>query len=340
MSVPSLSWFAETFPLLLERRDLEPAQVRRAVGEMIAGRCDEAEAAAFLAALRMKGESPSEIAAAASVLREHMVRLTWAGGAVLDTCGTGGDGSGTFNVSTAVALVVAGAGVPVVKHGNRAVSSRSGSADVLLELGVPVESGPEWARGCLERFGFAFCFAPHFHPALAHMAKLRRKLGVRTVFNLLGPLANPAAAEYQLLGVGRPELLDPLAGALAQLGVRQAFLVCARDGLDEVSLCSPTLVRKVSSGTVTALEWSPDEFGLELCRADELAASGPEASAAIIRSILAGEESAARRVVLANAAAALLAAERVSSLPEGVAQAAEAIDRGAARRVLEQLAHS
>jgi anthranilate phosphoribosyltransferase len=264
-----------------------------------------------------------------------MIRLTPPSRPVLDTCGTGGDGSGTFNISTATALVVAGAGVPVVKHGNRSVSSRSGSADVLAALGVGVESGPAWSQSCLNETGFAFCFAPHFHPALAKVGPLRQKLGVRTIFNLLGPLLNPAGAEHQLLGVGRADLLDPMAGALARLGTTRAFLVCGRDGIDEVSLSSPTLVRAVRNGTVESLEWTAADFGLEPVEPGVLRADGPPDSAAIIRQVLAGSDDPARRVVLANAAAALVAAGRAATLRDGVAVAAQSIDSGAARRVLE-----
>jgi anthranilate phosphoribosyltransferase len=312
-----------------------------AVRELVAGRVDDARAAAFLTALRIKGESASEIADAARVLREQMVRLVPINGPVLDTCGTGGDDSGTFNISTAAALVVAGAGIPVVKHGNRAVSSRSGSADVLRELGVDIEGGPEWAQKCLDRIGFAFCFAPHFHRGMTHVAALRKKLGVRTIFNLLGPLANPANAPYQLLGVGKPELLDPLAGALAELGTRQAVLVCSRDGLDEVSLAAPTLVRIVRGDEYESREWTPADFGLGTVTTDEIQAAGPADSAAIIRDVLNGKNDPARLVTLANAAAALWAAEAVSTLKDGVARAESAIRGGAARTVLENLkAHS
>jgi anthranilate phosphoribosyltransferase len=309
-----------------------------AIRDLVAGRVDEALAAAVLTALRMKGESAEEIAAAALVLREQMVRLVPVSGPCLDTCGTGGDDSGTFNISTAAALVAAGAGVPVVKHGNRAVSSRSGSADVLRELGVNTEAGAEWSQRCLDRIGFAFCFAPHFHLGMAHVAKLRRKLGVRTIFNLVGPLANPASAEYQLLGVGKPELLDPLAGALAQLSVHRAVLVCSFDGLDEVSLAAPTMVRVIEGGSFTTCEWSPDDFGLKAVRIDEIRAESPAASATIIRSVLEGTDGPARRIVLANAAAALWVAGHASTLKEGVEQAAAAIQSGKARSILEQLA--
>ncbi len=337
MDLPAPIWFAELFPQLLAGRTLPAGGVTEAVRDLVAGRVDDARAAAFLTALRMKGEAATEVAAAALVLREQMVRLVPVSGHVLDTCGTGGDDSGTFNISTAAALVACAAGVPVVKHGNRAVSSRSGSADVLRELGVPVEAGADWAQKCLDRIGFAFCYAPHFHRGMAHVSALRRKLGVRTLFNLLGPLANPADAPYQLLGVGKPELLDPLAGALAELGTRQAVLVCSRDGLDEVSLAAPTMVRVVRGKEYDAREWSPDEFGLGTVSLSEIVADGPAASAAVIRRVLADEDVPARRLVLANAAAALWAAEAVPTLRAGVDRAAAALAAGTPRALLDTL---
>jgi anthranilate phosphoribosyltransferase len=329
--------FADCIAALLKRRDLNDAQMRGVMSEIVAGRWGEAETAALLVALRIKGESAEEIAAAAAVLREHMVRLETGRDDVLDTCGTGGDGTETFNISTAAALVAAGTGVPVVKHGNRAASSRSGSADVLAALGVTVEADAARARLCLDRAGLAFCFAPHFHPALRDVAGLRRRLGIRTLFNCLGPLVNPAEAPYQLLGVGRAEWLDPLAGALARLGVRRAYLVHAEDGLDEVSLSGVTLVREVHRGNVRQMKWLPADFGLAPCTLDQLQVCGPDESAQVISSILDGAEGPRARVVLANAAAALLAAERVGSLAEGVTVAAETVASGRARGVLEAL---
>ena len=339
MSVPTASppWFASTLAALTERRDLDGVRMCELMHGLVGGACDDAATAALLVALRMKGETADELATAAAVLREYMVPFHTGRDGLLDTCGTGGDGAGTFNISTATALVAAGAGVPVVKHGNRAASSRTGSADVLAALGVAVEGDVHCARRCLEAVGMAFCFAPHFHPALARVAAVRRRLGVRTLFNWLGPLANPARAPYQLLGVGRAEHLDRLAGALTRLGTRRALLVCGRDGLDEVSLAGPTLVRDVREGQVVAREWTPADFGLAPCRLDELRARDAEESAAVIRGILAGREGPAYRVVLANAAAALLAAERVGTLPQGVEQAAAAVADGRAAAVLQGL---
>jgi anthranilate phosphoribosyltransferase len=331
------AWLAEILSTLLARRDLDEARMRAVMQRMISGSCTEAETAALLVALRMKGESVVELATAAAVLREQMVPLETARPDVLDTCGTGGDGANTFNISTATALVVAGAGVPVVKHGNRAASSRSGSADVLAALGVQVEAESGCARHCLDEAGMAFCFAPHFHPALRQVGPVRRQLGIRTLFNCLGPLLNPASAPYQLLGVGHVELLDLLAGALAHLGIRHALLVCGRDGLDEVSLSAATMVREVRGHTVERWEWQPEDFGLDRCTLEELKADGPKQSAAMIEAILDGQNGPATRLVLANAAAALLAAERVSTPKDGVALAAEAIHSGRAKQVLQRL---
>jgi anthranilate phosphoribosyltransferase len=305
--------------------------------EVMTGRCPEPEAAALLIALAMKGETAAEIAAAAEVLREHMVAFDPGCAAVLDTCGTGGDGINTFNISTAAGLVVAAAGTAVVKHGNRSASSCSGSADVLAALGVAIAGNPARARRCLEVANLAFCFAPHFHPALSHIAPLRRRLRVRTLFNCLGPLANPGRAPYQLLGVGRPELLEPLAGALAHLGTRRSLLVIGRDGLGEVTLSAPTRVVEVCGTKVREWEWTPEDFGLRPCSLGDLRADGPEESATVITAVLAGRDGPAARVVLANAAAALLAAERVGSPAEGVAVASEALFSGRAAQVLERL---
>jgi anthranilate phosphoribosyltransferase len=322
---------------LLARRELTEPQVRGMMQQILLGRHDETEAAAFLIALRMKGETATEIAAAAGVLRQHMVRWDPGLPGVLDTCGTGGDGAGTFNISTATALVVAGAGVPVVKHGNRAASGRVGSADVLGALGVRIEGDADHARRCLHEAGLAFCFAPLFHPALRHVAALRRRLGVPTVFNWLGPLANPAGAERQLLGVGRPELLDVVAGALARLGTGHALVVCGRDGLDEVSLAAPTRVRRVCGSEVVALEWTADDFGLPACPLDGLRARDVGESARVIEGVLRGEEGPAACVVLANAAAGLIAAGHAADPRAGVALAREALRSGGALQVLDKL---
>jgi anthranilate phosphoribosyltransferase len=339
-SLPSPSWFAPTLSTLLERTDLGAVRMCQLMEGLLCGACGEAETAALLVALRMKGETADELAAAAAVLRDHMRPVDTGDLPVLDTCGTGGDGSGTFNISTAAALVVAAAGVPVVKHGNRAVSGNSGSADVLAALGVNVESPALASRECLARAGMIFCLATAFHPAMRSLGALRRRLGVRTLFNCLGPLANPAGAPYQLIGVGRSEWLDRMAGALARLGTRHALLVCGRDGLDEVSPCAPTLVREVRNGEVTACEWTPADFDLAPCRLDDLRADGPGASAAMVREAIEGRDGAPYRATLANAAAALLAADQVATPREGIDRASRAISSGGAKRVLAALAEA
>jgi anthranilate phosphoribosyltransferase len=305
--------------------------------QMLAGQISDEDVAALLMALKAKGETGEEIAAAADVLRGHMTRLPAGRRGILDTCGMGGDGAQTFNISTATAFVAAGAGVPVVKHGNRAISSRCGSADVLQQLGVSLSVSETDARRLLDDVGCVFCFAPHFHPLLRQFADLRRRLGVRTLFNLLGPLANPAGAEYQLIGVAQPELLDPLANAVARLGAARAVLVCGTDGMDEVSLGSATLARIVQGGKIDSAAWTAADFGLESCTIDELRVESPAASAAVIRAVLGGCDGPARRTVLANAAAALFTAQRVTDLREGVALASQSIDSGRAQRVLERL---
>jgi len=329
--------FAEILSALAAGNELPEASLRAIMGSMLRGDLGDAETAAFLIALKMKGATAGEIATAAMSLREHMVRWDAGHPGVLDTCGTGGDGSGTFNISTATAFVVAGAGVPVVKHGNRSVSSRSGSADVLAVLGVPTETSPEFARRCLDATGLAFCFGPLYHPALKNVGGVRRRLGVSTLFNCLGPLVNPAGVTRQLLGVGRREWLEPMAGALSILGTGHALLVCGADGLDEVSLSGPTHVREVRGHEVKSWECTPEDFGLAPCALAELQAAGPDESARIIGDVLAGVEGPAGRVVLANAAAALLATDQVACLKDGVARARDSISSGRAVAVLAKL---
>lgn len=329
--------FSECLTALVARRDLADGQVRAALDAIADGVWGEAEVAAFLVGLRAKGETAAELAAAAAVARERMIRLD-AGPGVLDTCGTGGGAARTLNISTAAAFVVAGAGARVVKHGNRAVTGRSGSADVLAHLGIEPEADADLAGHCLRVAGLAFCFAPRFHPAWRHVAPVRRRLGIRTLFNAIGPLANPAGAEFQLLGVGDPQMLDPVAGALARLGTRHALVVWAEDGLDEVSLAAPTHVREVRGDRVTVHVWRPGDFGLGNVAASALTVSGAGESAERIRAVLDGRDSPAARVVMANAAAALVAADAVGDVPEGVTRSRAAVESGAARRALEIVA--
>jgi len=333
--VKSIAW-NEVLGTLAAHRELSGDQMRAVLSHMMEGKCGDTEAAAFLMGLRMKGETSQEIAAAARVMREYMVR--WDPDCdVLDTCGTGGDGTGTFNISTAAAFVVAGAGVKVVKHGNRSVSSKSGSADVLATLGINIEGTSDSARAQLERAGLAFCFAPHFHPALRHIAPVRQRLGIPTIFNCLGPLANPAGAKRQLLGVGRAELLDPMAGALAQIGTTRTYVICGRDGLDEVSLSAPTMVREVLGRQIRSFEWTEATFGLAKVSLGEIAAANANESAAMIEQVLDNKEGPATRIVIANAAAALMVAEKADNPAHGVSLAKQAIISGAAKNVLRLL---
>lgn len=336
MHLESPTW-PSLLQALVERRDLDAGQMRWVMEEMMQGRAGEAESAAFLMGLRAKGETGAEIAEAARVLRTHMRRWDPGRDDVLDTCGTGGDGSATFNISTATAFVVAAAGVPVVKHGNRSVSSKSGSADALAALGVSIERACERAAQTLADCNLAFCFAPHFHPALKNVAALRKKLGIATLFNCLGPLANPAGARRQLLGVGRPSLLELLATALAELDAERVLLVHGEGGLDEVSLSGPTQVREVRRGKIQSRVWQPRDFGLAPAAMEEVRVEDAEQSAGLILRVLRNEEGPALRLVLANAAAALLAADKAPDLLTGVEMARQAIASGQAMIVLERM---
>jgi anthranilate phosphoribosyltransferase len=309
-----------------------------ALGSLLEGGVSEAVTAAFLTALRIKGETADELEGAVRAVRSRMVR--WESGIaperLLDTCGTGGDAASTVNISTAAAIVVAACGAPVVKHGNRAASGNSGSSDVLAALGVSADPGPERLSRCLAELKIAFLFAPRFHPGLKSVAAVRRQLPFRTLFNLVGPLCNPACPAYQLVGTPSEAQADLLAAVLARLEhVRRAAVVSGSDGLDEVTLAGPTAVRMVEPGQVRLETWHPDDFGLEARSAKDLRVNGPEESAERIRRAFAGEPGAVRDYVLANSAAALWVAG-TSSLREGVARAAVAIDSGAAAGLLSR----
>ncbi len=322
---------------LRRKEHLALAEMSAVVDVIMQGRCREQDIADLLLALRAKGETVDEIAGAALALRKHMTRIRTSRSGVIDTCGTGGDASGTFNISTGAALVAAAAGVPVAKHGNRSVTSKSGSADVLAALGVDIEAPVEVVERCLEQVGMCFCFAPLLHPSMRHVAPLRKRLGVPTIFNLLGPLCNPAAAPYQLMGVGRPPLRPLLAATLQRLGGQRAVVVCGRDGLDEVTLADQTEVSEVTPEGVRETAWSPAEFGLPRADLMSLRVDGPEASAAMIRQVLDGRSGPARDMIVMNAAAALWTARRAETLRECAGLAAAALDGGAAKRLLADL---
>jgi len=320
--------------------DLSADQTQEAIEAVLRGACSDVEIASLLTALRVKGETLEEIVGAARALRAHVTAIHTKREGLLDTCGTGGDGAGTFNISTATAVVVAAAGVPVAKHGNRGVSSSSGSADVLRELGVNIEAPVPVVERCLDELGIGFCYAPLLHGAMKHVAPVRRALRFRTLFNLLGPLTNPAKAEFQLLGVGRAELGERLSGALGRLGCRRALVVCGADGLDEVSLCGTTLVWEVGAelgGEVRPQRWEPSDFGLPACRVEDLQVSSPAESAQIIREVFDGRSGPARDVIAANAAAALLVTGAAAELREGVARAGEVLQARKAAELLEKL---
>jgi len=318
-------------------------EVHRLVDGVLAGTIDLDSFGRWLVALAAAGETAAEIAGVAAALRERMLPLPGRpAGPVADTCGTGGDGSGSFNVSTAAAVVVAAAGQPVAKHGNRAVSSRTGSADVLETLGVRIDAPPAVAAACLRELGICFCLAPAHHPAMARVGPLRRSLGRPTVFNLVGPLCNPAGADVQVIGVGRAEAREPLAEAARLLGARRALVVTGQLGaagrvFDEVSLFGPTDVIDVAPEATTRMRWTPEDFGLETVPAARLAdleVDGPESSAAAIRGVLAGERGPRRDVVVLNAAAVLWAAGKAADLAAARSLAEAAIDSGAAARLI------
>jgi len=312
-------------------------EMSAAIEAIMQGRCGEGEIATLLTGLRAKGETVEEVAGAAAAMRKFMTPIRSDRDDLIDTCGTGGDGSGTFNISTAAAIVTAAADQPVAKHGNRAITSKSGSADVLSALGVNVEADVQAVERCLEELGICFCFAPLMHQSMKHVGPVRKKLGVPTIFNMLGPLTNPAAAPFQLLGVGRPELREMLAEALVLLGTRRALVVCGEDGIDEVSLAGVTNVSE-ATGAVRGFTWTPEDFGLEPAGSKSMLVDDPDSSAAMIRDLLAGQSGPPRDIVVINAAAALWTAGRDES-PSRCAQiAAEAIDSGAAGDLLARLA--
>lgn len=317
--------------------DLSMGEMSAAIDGIMRGEWPQEKIASFLLALHHKGETVDEIAGAAVALRRHMTAIRGRRSGIVDTCGTGGNASSVFNISTAAALVTAAAGVPVAKHGNRRVTSRSGSADVLAELGVDVGAGIDCVTACLDELGICFCFAPLWHGAMKQVAQVRGRLGVPTIFNLLGPLTNPAGADYQLLGVGRDELRPRLAAALARLGGKRALVVHGSDGLGEITLAGETHVTEVRDGKLSEFTLSPDDFGLRQADLNAARVDGPAASAAIVRGVLAGAAGPARDVVLLNAAGALWLAGMADTLLGGVRLAAEAIDTGAARELLARL---
>jgi len=330
------------------RQSLSRAEAREAMAEVLAGSCTDAQIAAFLVALHMKGETVEEIVGFAEAIRAAAIPLEVVRNstvdvsgterdALVDTCGTGGDASGTFNISTATALVVAGAGVRVAKHGNRSVTSKCGSADVMEALGVDINLPPTQIATCLDKVGIAFLFAPAMHSAMRHVQPARRELRLRTVFNLLGPLTNPARASAQVVGVYSSDLVEKLAEALSMLGLHRALVVHGHDGLDEVTITTSTRIAEVREGTVRSYEVTPEEFKFERATMSDISGGDATENARIIRDVLKGTPSARRDIVLLNAAAALVAASRANHLAEALPLAAASIDSGRAATKLEAL---
>ena len=329
--------FAPLLEKLSRHEDLTSDEAARAMAAIMEGDAQPAHIAGLLMALALKGERPGEMVGFARTMRAKAVALPRAVNGVFDTCGTGGDGAQTFNVSTAAAIVLAGAGVRVAKHGNRAVSSRCGSADVLEALGVHLEAPPDTVMRALNQANLAFFFAPAWHPSMRHAAPTRRELGVRTAFNLLGPLTNPAGAKRQLIGVSRPEHTELMARALGDLGAERAWVVHGAGGLDELSTLGHTKVSELNAGTVNTFYVHPADAGLPIATARDLAGGSASENAAMIESVLAGESGHRRNVVLLNAGAALLIAGRAASLADGFALAADSLDSGRARAALARL---
>jgi anthranilate phosphoribosyltransferase len=328
----------EALARLLDRRDLSRDEARAVMGEIMAGEATPAQIAGLLVALRAKGETADEIAGCAEAMREHALPVRPRRDDLVDTAGTGGDGARTFNISTAAALVAAAAGAAVAKHGNRAVSSASGSADVLEALGFRLELAPERIARSIDELGFGFLFAPSHHPAMRHAAQVRRELATRTVFNVLGPLTNPAGARAQIVGVYAPELVRTIAEVLAALGARRAFVVHGAGGIDELSPAGPNLVCEVADGAVREREVDGEALGVPRCAATELRGGTPAENAALIRAVFRGENGGRRSAILLNAAGAIAAGGLAEDLREGLALAREALDSGAAAERLEALA--
>ena len=327
----------ETIARLIEQQDLSPDEAGQVMGAIMEGNTTQSQIGAFLTALRMKGETPEEIAAFAGVMRRHAVTVAPVTQKILvDTCGTGGDGSHTFNISTASALVAAGAGIPIVKHGNRSVSSTCGSADVLSALGVNLAVDPTYQAKIVEQVGIAFLFAPAHHPAMRHVMAARQELGFRTVFNILGPLSNPAGARAQVLGVYNPDLTRPVAEVLRILGLFRAMVVHG-SGLDEITTTGETQVCELDNGRITTYSLNPGSFGIAPASLSDLRGGDAQENARIIREILSGEQGAGRDIVLLNAGAAIYTGGQARDMHEGIGYATASIDSGNASARLDAL---
>lgn len=327
----------EALSKIVSGNDLSVVEAKGVMGEIMRGEATQAQIGAFITTLRMKGETVDEITGCAQAMRENAISVRPKQEILVDTCGTGGDGSGTFNISTTVAFVVAGAGLAVAKHGNRSVSSLCGSADLLQALGVNLEISAEQVASCIDEVGIGFLFAPRLHPAMKHALGPRKEIGLRTIFNILGPLSNPAGAKRQLLGVYDGKLTEVMAKVLRALGAERAFVVHSEDGLDELSTTGPNKVSQLRSGRVTTFYLDPQEFGLRRARLSDLAGGTVRDNVAITNSLLRGEKGAKRDIVLFNAAAALIVGGKARDFREGLKLAAEAVDSGKALSKLKKL---
>lgn len=329
--------YSELLSTVIAGNDLTRQQTYEAFNQIMDGAWSEAQTAALLATLTAKGECVDEITGAAMAMREHATRIETGGLDVIDTCGTGGTGLATFNVSTAVAMVLAGAGVYVAKHGNRTHTRASGSADVLEALGVNLDANPETVARCLKEAGVCFCFAVRCHPAMKYAVPVRKALGVRTIFNVLGPLTNPAGARRQVMGIFSETLTETIAQVLGQLGAIRAMVVHAEDGLDEISITSPTRISEYRDGGVTTYQVRPEDFGLKRANMKDLMITSAQQSAEIIQNIFHGKIFPPRDLVLLNAAAALVVMDNAKNIPQGLELAAQSIDSGAATSALKKL---
>ena len=326
----------EAINMLVQGINLSEEEMSECMNEIMDGRATDAQIGAFLTALRIKGETIEEITAAARVMREKAKRIS-APEDVVDTCGTGGDMANTFNISTTTAIVVSSCGVPVAKHGNRSVSRRSGSADLLEALGVKIDLGPEDVERCLFETGFGFLFAPLFHPAMKYAIGPRREMGIRTIFNILGPITNPAGAKRQILGVFSDRLTEPLAHVLGRLGAEEAMVLHGEDGLDEITITDGTRVSHLKAGSVENLIISPEDFGFERSGLESITGGDARKNAEITHEILKGEKGPRRDVVVMNSAATLLIASRAEDLKEAASIVEEAIDSGSALKKLQEI---
>ncbi|MCF8110959.1 MAG: anthranilate phosphoribosyltransferase [Desulfobacteraceae bacterium] len=329
--------FRDLLYKIYQRRDLTEEEMSAMLGHIFTGSTTDAQIGALMGALATKGETYEELAGAARAMRKKAIRIETPARDVIDTCGTGGDSTGTFNISTVTAFVVAGCGVVVAKHGNRSISSQCGSADLLEALGVNLEVDPEIVEEAITDIGIGFLFAPRHHGAMKYAAKARKEVGLRSIFNMLGPLTNPAAANRQLVGVFAPELTEMFARALKRLGAKRALVVHGHDGMDEISVCAPTRVCELKDDRITTYDISPDSYFGRLADPEEILGGDSDLNARITKNILSGEKGACRDIVLINSAAALMAADRAQSIKEGIAMAQSSIDTGAAMDKLESL---